>query len=333
MKLLVIGCGSIGKRHAANAALLAETAVFDLDPGRAQDCAKAAGAVAFSDLDRALAWGADAAIVATPHATHVDVARKAVRAGCHVLIEKPISHRREDVALFLDEAERAGRQVFVVCNMRYHRAVRLLRDNLAAIGEPRYATAHYGNYLPNMRPNADYRALYCARRATGGGVILDAIHEIDYLSWFFGGARVMSASAACLSDLDIDVEDYAVIGLAHRGGARSLLQFDYLRPRKSRGCEIVGSEGVLSWQSDGKAPEHCRVRLFTQARQEWQTLLDDTAFDDTHCYSDMLRDFAGALGGAPSDLLDGRTALAELDVALTALETSGFSEPPVRATA
>jgi predicted dehydrogenase len=333
MKLLVIGCGSIGRRHAANAAAVAETAVFDLDAARADKCAKAVGARAFSDLDQALAWGAGAAIVATPHATHIEVARKAVRAGCHVLIEKPIAHRREGVAAFLDEAERAGRRVFVVCNMRYHRAVRTLRDNLAAVGEVRYANAHYGNYLPNMRPNADYRTLYCARRAAGGGVILDAIHEIDYLSWFFGAACVMSASAARLSDLDIDVEDYALVGLAHRGGARSLLQFDYLRPRKSRGCEIVGSKGVLSWHSDGKAPEHCRVRLFTQVRGEWQTLLDDPAFDDAHCYSDMLRDFIGALGGAQHDLLDGRTALTELDVALTALETSGFAEPPVRATA
>lgn len=324
MRLLVVGCGSIGRRHAVNGAAFADAGVFDDDLERAKAAGEAAGAEVFDTLDAALAWGPDGVIVATPHSSHIAVAKAAVRAGADVLVEKPISHRREGVDEFLEEAQRAGRHVHVVCNMRYHAAVRALRENLHAIGKPLYARAHYGNYLPNMRPNADYRELYCASRAAGGGVILDAIHEIDYLSWFFGAAHTTSASAGRISNLDIDVEDYAVIALSHTWGVRSLLNFDYLRPRKSRGCEIVGTDGILDWHSDGKKPEHCRVRLYTADGGEWRTLLDEPDFDDSGCYREMMADFVNAIEGGPSELLDGRNALHELNVALNALERAGL---------
>ena len=81
----------------------------------------------------------------------------------------------------------------VVCNMRFHPAVAALRHALPMIGKPLFAQAHYGNYLPDMRPGADYRTLYCASAAAGGGVILDAIHEIDYLIWLFGAVAARDA--------------------------------------------------------------------------------------------------------------------------------------------
>src|SRR5436309_2376616 len=98
-----------------------------------------------------------------------------------------------------------------------------------------------------MRPGAEYRSLYCSRAEAGGGVILDAIHEIDYLAWLFGPVERVSAEAGRIGDLDIDVEDYASLALMHRGGVRSEIHLDYLQRWKRRGCEVVGSEGTLIW--------------------------------------------------------------------------------------
>ncbi|MEW6220655.1 MAG: Gfo/Idh/MocA family oxidoreductase, partial [Thermodesulfobacteriota bacterium] len=92
MKVLVIGCGSIGRRHAMNAARLAATAVVDSDSGLAARVAAETGARHFDRIEDALAWGPDRVVVAVPNDLHVPLARRTVQAGADVLIEKPIAH-------------------------------------------------------------------------------------------------------------------------------------------------------------------------------------------------------------------------------------------------
>ncbi len=326
MKLLVIGCGSIGRRHAANAALFAEAAVFD----RVAAAADGLGLRCFDDLAAALDWGADGVVVAVPHDAHIEVAARALEAGSHLLIEKPIAHQLAGLDDFLARAEALDRKVRVVCNMRFHPGPAALKASLAEIGRPLFARAQYGNYLPDMRPGADYRTLYCARAASGGGVILDAIHEIDYLAWLLGAPKSLTATAARLGDMDIDVEDYAALALAHADGARSEIHLDYLQRAKRRGCEIVGRAGTLVWLSEGKRPERCTVRLYRADCGDWQVLYEDPAVDADAPYRELMRRFAAAVAGEAEDgLLDGRTAAAELAVALAGkrMATADGSRP------
>src|SRR5262245_11906303 len=179
-RVLVIGCGSMGGRHAANAAKLATVFVADSVRERAVSIAKTLGLTACASVDEGLAAKPDAVVVATPHHSHLSLARAALAAGADVLIEKPLAPSLAGVAEFLALTEQSDRRVRVVCNMRFHAAVVAMRRALPMVGKPLFARAQYGNYLPDMRPGADYRTLYCARAETGGGVILDAIHEIDY---------------------------------------------------------------------------------------------------------------------------------------------------------
>ena len=319
MRLLIVGCGSIGRRHAANAAGLAEVGLLDAEPGRASALAEETGAQAFPALEAALAWAPQAALVAAPNDQHLPLARTLVEAGLHVLIEKPISHSLEGVDALLTMAEAHGCRLFVACNMRYHAGPAALREALTRIGKPLFARAHFGHYLPNMRPGRDYRELYCAQRARGGGAILDSIHELDYLAWLLGPVTEVACSAATLSDLDIDVEDYAAIVLRHRSDARSELHLDYLQHHKRRGCEIVGSEGSLIWQSEGKAPERCSVRLYSEGAST--DLAASAAVDGNAAYVEMLRDFLEVVRGDRESerLLTARQARNDLAVALAAL--------------
>jgi predicted dehydrogenase len=205
--------------------------------------------------------------------------------------------------------------------MRFHPAVAALRSALPRIGRPLFAQAHYGNYLPDMRPGADYRTLYCARAASGGGVILDAIHEIDYLTWLFGPVERVSAEAGKLSDLDIDVEDYAAITLIHTSGVRSEVHLDYLQRSKRRGCVIAGSEGTLIWTSEGKSPEHCLVRFRAAGSDRWDTILEQPELDTAQPYVELMRRFLDPAAG-DGDLLDGRGAAERLSVALAARQSA-----------
>ena len=319
MKVLVVGCGSIGRRHAGNAARLAEVAVHDSAPEAARDCAAASGARTFARLDEALAWWPAAVVIATPHRSHLALAQQAIAAGAHVLIEKPLSDTLDGVAEFLDAADAAGRRAYVVCNMRFHPGPAALKRNIGLVGKPLFARAHVGNYLPAMRPDRDYRTLYAARSAEGGGVVLDAIHEIDTLTWLLGEVESVCCQAARLDGLEIDVEDYALLGLTHGSGARSSATLDYLRRRKSRGCEIVGSDGVLAWLSAGKDPERCSVRLYRNGADSGKALVDLASIDTAQPYRDLMAAFLAEIERPGSTvMLTARAAVANLAVALAA---------------
>ncbi len=322
VKVLVAGCGSIGARHVANAARNAAVAVVDPDQLRAMEVAAASGAAVFPDLAAALAWKPDAAIVATPPKFHVGIAGELVAAGVPMLIEKPISLSLDGVDALIDAAVTKNVPLYVACNMRFHPGPATLKSALPNIGKPLFAVAHYGNYLPAMRPGIDYRTLYAAQRADGGGVIFDSIHEIDYLAWLLGPVGSVSCAAARLGDLDIDVEDHAVINLAHASGANSNVQLDFLRRRKSRGCEIIGSEGTLSWLSDGKAPERCVVERFGSDGQ-LTLLASDEAYDSNKMYVAMLDAFLDvASGGSAHGLQTGVEARAALAAACAAHDSA-----------
>jgi predicted dehydrogenase len=317
--VLVVGCGSIGRRHVVNAARFAAVSVADLDSARAKDVAGAIGAVAFESVEAGLATKPDGVVIAVPHQHHLPLARAALDVAGDVLIEKPLAADLTGVADFLAQA--AGRRVRVVCNMRFHPAIAALRRALPMIGRPRFAQAHYGNYLPDMRPGADYRTLYCARAATGGGVILDAIHEIDYLVWLFGGVRRVTAEAGKLSELNIDVEDYASIVLTHASGVRSEIHLDYLQRVKRRGCVIAGSEGTLVWTSEGKSPERCLVRFRAAGSGDWQVILDQPDLDTAAPYVDLMQRFLEPQSG-DKDLLDARGGAECLAIALAAKQSA-----------
>ncbi len=310
-----MGCGSIGVRHAVNAARLASVSVADIDARRAAETAQAVGVSFRASVAEGLAARPSAVVIATPHTTHLALASAALDAGADVLIEKPLAASLDGVGELVARVERERRRAHVVCNMRFHPAVAALRRALPRIGRPLFARAHYGNYLPDMRPGADYRALYCARAEAGGGVILDAIHEIDYLGWLFGPVEYVVAEAARLGTLEIDVEDYAALTLAHRGGVRSEIHLDYLQRSKRRGCEIAGTAGTLVWTSEGRDPENCSVRFRPPGNGPWESLVEDPALDTLAPYVELMQRF---LTGESEDLLDLRGAAEDLAVALAA---------------
>lgn len=322
MKILVVGTGSIGRRHASNAVKRASTAVFDRDTETARGVAAELGAELIVDENSLWNWNPDGVIVATPHKTHLDMARKAVATGAHVLIEKPISHSLKGTSELAAEAKKLSRNVFVVTNMRFHPAIMAIQEALPKLGQVLFSRAQYGNYLPSMRPDADYRTLYAASREAGGGVVLDAIHEIDYLRWLLGPVVNVTAVAAKISNLDIDVEDYAALTLEHESGTRSEIHLDYLQQYKQRGCMIAGTEGTAIWQSDGKRPEKCTVSLFEKSTGRWQVLVDEDDLDNAQPYDVLVGEFVKSLRGEPSRLAVAREGIEALQIALTALEAA-----------
>lgn len=293
-RVLVVGLGSIGQVHARLLAPLCTISVCDLDEARARDLGAELSCPFFTDIDQALAEKPDGVLIALPTHLHYDAALKALESGASVLVEKPLCDR---LALAESLSKQGGDRLFTVCNMRFHNAVRAMRDAMPKLGQIYFARAQFGNYLPNMRPGVDYSRLYVAKRETGGGALMDCIHEIDYLIHLLGGVCDLKADLAKLSDLKIETEDYAGLILRHENGARSEVHLDYLQHYKRRGCEIIGENGTIIWHSMGKNPEHCKVEIFLKGEGRWRILYESDALYHKVCLEEMNKGFVARLQG------------------------------------
>jgi predicted dehydrogenase len=251
--VLVAGAGSIGRRHMANLRKLGihKLAAADRDAARLKPVVDELGVEAFADLEEALrVFKPDVVFVCTPPAFHIEQALSALRSGADVFIEKPLSHSTEGVGALKAEAGKRGRVVQVGYNLRFNPGIqtlkRLVEEGVA--GRILWARAEVAQYLPNWRPWQDYRQSYTARRELGGGIILDASHEIDYILWLLGPPRELTCMAGQVSGLETNVEDCATILLRLRSGAQADVHMDFAQRTASRSCVLAGECARLEWE-------------------------------------------------------------------------------------
>ena len=250
-RVLIVGAGSIGARHARNAKALGagDLAIVDLDPQRREALACEIGGCAFESLATALAWRPEMAIICTPPVQHLEAARACVDAGCDLLIEKPLSASLDGIDDLAAAIERRGTGAAVAYQLRFHPAVARLRAlaHDGTIGRLLVIRAEFGQYLPDWRPARDYRDTYTAQAAQGGGILLDASHEVDYVRWIGGEIAGVFASAGQLSDLALDVEDTAALLLRMPGGVIGEVHVDCVQRGYTRGCTLIGTDGTARW--------------------------------------------------------------------------------------
>jgi len=248
LSFLIVGLGSVGYRHLKNLGGLGIENIFLLRSGngsRAWD-----SRFPFSveiELSKALARRPAAVIISNPTACHLEVAQAAVAAGCHLFVEKPVSHSWTGVP----ELHKAVQKHSVVAatgfQYRFHPLLRTAKKWLdeGRLGRVVSCRAQYGEYLPSWHPGEDYRKGYSARAGLGGGPVLTLSHPFDYLRWLIGDVRSVSGVAEKLSHLEIDTEDTAHAVLRFRNGAIGAVELDYIQHPKKHDLHVVGEGGVL----------------------------------------------------------------------------------------
>jgi predicted dehydrogenase len=321
MRLLVAGCGSIGKRHIENlvAAKAGEVEAFDVRADRAEEVRARFGIDVFTDLESAFARRPDVAFITAPTSFHLPLALRAAASGCHLFIEKPLSHTTEGIAQLLETVRRQGLITLVGCNLRFHPGLRVVKRLLdeGAVGRVVAIRAEVGQYLPDWHPLEDYRLGYSARRDLGGGIILDAIHEIDYVRWLLGPVRSVACFAGKLSRLEVETEDTAAVLLRLASGAVGEVHLDYVQRVYSRTCQVVGDEGTIRWDySSGNA------RVYRATSRVWETFPNPPGWKPNQMYVDELNHFLRCLAGHERPTLDVYDAAGVLDVALAAKASS-----------
>jgi predicted dehydrogenase len=250
MKFLIVGFGSIGRRHFHNLLSLGEKDIYFYRTHQSTlEDIELADYQVETDLKSALAQEPDAIIIANPSAYHLDVAIPAAQQGCHILLEKPISHSMSRVEEFSKAVQESGSRVLVGFQFRYHPdliKIKELLDN-KNIGRVLSFRSHWGEYLPNWHPWEDYRESYAARNDLGGGVLLTLCHNFDYLRWLFCETRVHSALLGYNSGLGIEVEDTAEVSLVCDHEVQGSLHLNFTQKPGKHYLEIIGSRGSIYW--------------------------------------------------------------------------------------
>lgn len=320
MRFLIAGLGSIGRRHLRNLQAAGEQDILLYRTGRSTlPGDELEGLPVYSDLNAALAQNPQAVIISNPTALHLDVAIPAAQAGCHLLIEKPVSHSLDRLDLLQTAAAQSGARILVGYHFRQHPGLQLVRQHLKAgiIGRPLSVHAHWGEYLPGWHPWEDYRQAYSARRDLGGGVILTLSHPLDYLRWLCGEIYECFAFIGHLGDLELDVEDTAEISLRFENGTLGSLHLDYNQRPSAHTLEIVGSEGTLKWDSTSGG-----VALFQETRGVWQNFPAPAGFERNDLFESEIRHFLAVARGETEPVCTLEDGIRDLEWALLALHSA-----------
>jgi len=295
-RVLVAGSGSIAVRHVGNLLALgvAEVVVVTARDLSAND--------AFSSprirvVDSIPADCPPVALVATDTSRHVSVARELVAAGAHVLVEKPIATRDpREAKLLAEEAAASGRCVRVAYNMRLLGAIRRIGESITAgvIGDVLFARIEAGQWLPDWRPDRDYRQSYSAS-ASEGGVGLDLSHELDYMCALFGIPSSWKTLRARTGQLQIESEDVFEGLYSYSNGSIVSVHLDYLERVSRRMLRVVGAEGSIECDMIGR-------RLEVISAQGVSVKRDAELFDISETYVSEVTSFFDEIVGGPKVL-------------------------------
>lgn len=315
--------GSIGRRHVRNLKAIDPSIQvitwrrFSPD-GDLGDAAPQVDRVVHS-LDEALSTRPDAALVTNPAPMHVETGLALANQGVHLFIEKPISNTLDGVIDLLELCHQRGLVLMVGYNFRFYPPLQAVRRALddGRIGRLVSLRAEAGQYLPDWRPDSDYRQGVSANAHLGGGALLELSHELDYARWLAGEAEAVSAQVAHLSDLNMDVEDTAEVLLRFGNGALGSVHLDMVQRSMTRTCRIVGTEGVITWDWSSH-----RAHLFAGAPGHWSEVCDGQGIDGNVMYLDEMRHFLDCVRGYVSPIVTGEDGLRALEIALAAKRSS-----------
>lgn len=289
MKALVVGCGSIGRRHINNLGSLDKIEIISVYT-KVKDCLSFLDTTddkvkVIENLDNPKA---DFAIVCNETYKHLDVAILLAQKGINLFIEKPISHNLNNIDKLKAIIAKKRLRLFIGYNLRFLHAMRFIKEQLDKniIGDLYFANIRAGQYLPQWRQNIDYRDSYSADRDKGGGVSLDLSHEIDYMRYLFGDPIDWKIIKTKVSGLEIDSDDIFEGIYRFNNNFVCSVHLDYIVTEKERKIKIVGSKGSLQCDFIKK-----KIKIKKNNNEEITVYDDESLFDVDKTYIEELKHF------------------------------------------
>ncbi|MFH1133494.1 MAG: Gfo/Idh/MocA family oxidoreductase [Nanoarchaeota archaeon] len=321
MKLLFVGLGSVGQRHLQNVMqIMPEAELYAFrKSGSSQvikDCKvldKPFGEyykslVVVRDLDAALRIKPDAVIITNFSSAHVETAIAFAKAGCHLFIEKPLGLSLAGIPELERIAKEKKLAVMVGYQLRfsplYQKVRKIVKDNADKLVS---ASFEWGTFVPLHHPYEDYSKNHAAREETGGGVVMQLIHEVDVLYDLFGMPRRTFGVGGKLSALDWTGQD-TIMAILDFGKAKPLPVHLYLsmaQTKETRRWRFQFTDKTLFVDLGQNSFE-----LFDDKGKPIELVKDETIRNQF--FIDEMRLFLGCVAGKRRPLVtlaDGRASL------------------------
>lgn len=318
MRIMVIGCGSIGRRHLLNLKQLGyeDLIACDINSERLEKVSKEIDITKkYTEYKDAVAKEKiDAVVVCTPTSLHLPMAQFSAENHINIMVEKPISADLEGVDKLVSTLEKNNVIMMVAMCYRFHPGLRKLKELLdsGTIGRVYTANIIGGQYLPSYHPKSDYRKEYSANKSLGGGIILDGIHSIDNMRWIFGEASEVACYFDRVSALEIDTEDLATFIFILKNKIVVNIHVDYLQRLYSNRIEVIGEKGNAYW-------DYTKNKILIY-KDEWEEI--PYSFETNDMYVEEMKHFIGCLKQNKRPLVDAIEGKKTLKLAVAGKESA-----------
>lgn len=297
MKFGIIGSGMIAQFHAKAIEAMDGSrlhSVYSRNPNSSKSIADEYGCAAYTDLDAFLADPElEIVTIATPSGAHLDPAIASVRAGKHVICEKPLEITTERVDQMIAEGEKSGVTISGIFNRRFNPGLAALKKAIDAgrFGKVAMADAYIKWYRDQAYyGSGQWRGTW---ELDGGGALMNqSIHAIDQLLYVAGPVKSVCASVATVAHKRIEVEDTAVAILEFESGARGVIQGStacWSKDGHSAEVQICGDKGsafladdkfrIWEFQDETEEDERIRAELMIGSGVKGLGANDPSAID------------------------------------------------------
>lgn len=289
VKVGVIGYGSIGKRHCDN---LLSLGINDIILFREKSQGNELGLKEEYDFEKFTNNPFAFIIISNPTSKHFEYLEYFIKHNYNIIVEKPISATSTEYHKLKELLYNYTGVGMCAYNLRFHPAIAYVKTKLESdiLGQIYSARFFVGQYLPDWRPNVDYRNSYSSKSELGGGVTLDLSHELDLAYYFFGKVsdRFHSISVK-ISNLEINSEDITEVHYQTKGNTIISVHLDYLVRGYSRYFEIIGE----------KARVHCDLSSNkVQIIGDNNIVIDEIEFDNferNNMYFEMISGYVNSI--------------------------------------
>jgi len=247
----IIGAGGIGRKHiSVVGSYRPRTKIVSIRHNPDLNVNADSGAIVeVQNIQQAIDLKIQAAVVCSPASMHVSQAIELLNSNIPVLVEKPLSSTLTEASRVIDIDDRSTEAFLLGYCLRHTQGLNLVKSYLddARLGRILHARIYCSSYLPNWRPERDYRSTASSSLSFGGGALLELSHEIDYANWLFGPLDKLVANLCQSKALDIDVEDAVDVIVINQAGVPINIHLDFCSHRGCRECIIEGVLGDVHW--------------------------------------------------------------------------------------
>lgn len=246
MKVLIVGLGSIAKKHVnALYCIDKKIEIFAFRTSNKNKSESYLNVINIYNLNE-INFIPNFIIISNHTILHEETIEYFLKFKKPLFIEKPFLHRLTKFSKLNLYINSNNLITYTAFNMRFLESIKFLKNyiknKIESINE---INVYCGSFLPDWRPNENFKNNYSANSKQGGGVHLDLIHEIDYIYWIFGKPNKVISHKTSLSSLKIKSFDYANFILQYNNFNVNII-LNYYRLLPKRDIEIISKNDILN---------------------------------------------------------------------------------------